>query len=385
MKKLLLMIIMLLVMSGAVYAANDVNFNENVLVNTTHIGNLYAKGSSIDVSANVTGDLLAMGSDIKSTGLINNDVTLAGLNIVLNDVVGGALRAAGNSISVNSSVFGDLVLVGMEINVHNDTLVGGNTYLVGSIINVKGTHTGDMIIKGSVANIDAEIDGNAEIVASQISWGKNAKINGNLTISDNLVVADNVVKENISEVPYSDLILGSGYSGKNFWNIVLFGVMILVLGLVFELLFKKYKKAVVVTVTQRPWISVLLGLAALILTPIIAVLLLITAVGVPLGIILLLVYGIGIILALAVGAMYLGAVAFRTFSREGDTISAFVLGVILFLVLPVIPVIGGLIVFIAVLMGLGSLTRNLFGSDKPKKIRKSRRKARTKTAKKKRK
>lgn len=372
MKKLLLIVIVMLVMSGAVFATSDINYNKNVFVNNTHIGNLYVIGSSINVPANVTGDLMAMGSDIKSTGLVNNDVTLVGSNIVLDDVVGGAVRVAGNSISVNSSVFGDLVLAGMDVNVHNDTLVGGNTYLAGSIINVKGTHSGNLIIKGSIVYVDAEIDGNAEIAASRITWGKNARINGNLTISDNLAVADNVVKGNISSVPYSNSFVGRSNSGKGFWDVVLSGVMILVLGLVFGLVLKNYKKGVMVTIMQRPWISVLLGLTALILTPIVAFLLLITIVGMPLGVILFFVYGIMLILAIAVGAMYLGSLAFRIVSMDGDTISAFVLGIVLFLVLPLIPFIGGLIVFIAALMGLGSLTRNIFGADKPKKVRRSR-------------
>jgi hypothetical protein len=95
----------------------------------------------------------------------------------------------------------------------------------------------------------------------------------------------------------------------------------------------------------------LIGLLTFFLIPIVGVIALITIVGLPLGAGLLLamlpIYG----LAYTTSAFVVG----RLVSKQGARIMAFIVGLAILRVLALVPFLGGLVWFLATLLGLGAL------------------------------
>ena len=375
MKKLFTLLLFLVLLVPGALAAGNVKLDNNIDIDSNYWSNIYLFGDHISVPANVSGDIIAAGSVINLTGVISDDASIMGSNVLLDGVVGGDARIVASVAEIDSAVFGDLVVLGADITLGKDTLVGKDLYLMGQDIESSGRVIGNAYIKGRTVYVDSEIEGNAVIKASSIEWGEDAVISGNLVISDNLEVPLNVVSGKIEKVPYDS---SSGSIHFSFWDSVIFGIMILIVGLLFSVFFKGYKNGVFVTYSQRPWLSLILGVAALIAVPIISTVLLITVVGVPLGIILWLLYGLLIILAVPVCAMYLGSLLFRILRFEQNTVYSFVAGIFLFLLIPLIPIVGPIVVAIAYIMGTGAIIRNIFGKDKPKRL--SKRKSKPKKA-----
>jgi len=126
-------------------------------------------------------------------------------------------------------------------------------------------------------------------------------------------------------------------------------VSIFLLGLVLLLLAPRAADAVARSGIGK---SLLVGLLAFILLPIIALVALVTVIGIPLGIVLLFLliplYAIGYV----TGAWAIG----RRIVKPGKArILAFLVGLVIVRLLALIPIAGGLVTFLVVLLGLGAL------------------------------
>ncbi|MEA2265164.1 MAG: hypothetical protein QOE27_747, partial [Solirubrobacteraceae bacterium] len=93
------------------------------------------------------------------------------------------------------------------------------------------------------------------------------------------------------------------------------------------------------------------GILLFILLPILAVVLLVTVVGTPLGIGLLLALGPLYAIAYIASAIVLGS----RIRKAGGVIGGFVIGMLVLRVIALIPILGGLVSLLAVIFGLGSL------------------------------
>lgn len=104
--------------------------------------------------------------------------------------------------------------------------------------------------------------------------------------------------------------------------------------------------------------DLVLGLAALVVIPIVAIILLFTLVGLPLGILGGLAYAGVLIVARICAAIVLGALVWRSVTKEREFRAdgrAAVAGVLLLAVLGWIPFFGGLISFVLLLAVLGAI------------------------------
>jgi hypothetical protein len=105
---------------------------------------------------------------------------------------------------------------------------------------------------------------------------------------------------------------------------------------------------------KRPWASLGIGFLTLILTPIIFILLLITVLAIPLAVILLALYLIAIYLARLFIIFWAGTMIFERTGRKIHEVWALIVGLIVYYVITLIPIIGGLITFFVILFGLGT-------------------------------
>ena len=132
------------------------------------------------------------------------------------------------------------------------------------------------------------------------------------------------------------------------------------MGLVLMYLMPVQWKALTSGTIQKPLHVFLYGLGAVVITLILAVLLLFTVIGIPLSLLALSVLGISALIAPLIVSSALGTWICSLMKKEVSAVVAYILGFIVLLILSLIPFIGIIVVFVAVLMGIGTIVRTLY-------------------------
>jgi len=121
---------------------------------------------------------------------------------------------------------------------------------------------------------------------------------------------------------------------------------------------------------DRPWITPLLGLVALTTVPVAAVLLMITVIGIPLGVLAVIGYAalllVGYVwVAVVVGGMLLDRVKPETAARTAWRVGAAVLAMLSMAILGRVPFVGHLVMLVALVVGVGMIVAVAFRHSTP--------------------
>jgi hypothetical protein len=147
----------------------------------------------------------------------------------------------------------------------------------------------------------------------------------------------------------------------------LFSILILFLSAwILHLLLRPWSQALIARPMRSFWWHTLWGFISLIIIPVVAIILLVTVVGIPLGLLVLFSYFILLILSYLTAPVIMGSLLYSWWKgdRKASTRTTIVnwksilLGVIVFTLLSYIPVIGWLINGILMLTALGTFVRS---------------------------
>jgi hypothetical protein len=221
---------------------------------------------------------------------------------------------------------------------------------------------GPATIAGEVRESVVVFNGDVEITGTV---GKDVVVfNGSLDVRSGAEVGGNVVSQqtptiedgatvggDVQDLPSGIEIEGLGFASRIAWWFA-YSISALVLGLLVLLIAPGLDAAVARAVRDRAGAAFGFGAALFFLIPIVAGLLLVTIVGIPLGVFILLalalIYSIGYVVAAhAVGRLVV--------KPPGSRFLAFLAGFAILRVIALVPVLGGLTWFVASLFGLGVL------------------------------
>ena len=254
--------------------------------------------------------------------------------------------------SADATANGDdrIVLVG-SVLVDRDQ-VAGDIFVVDGDVTVRGTVTGDIVVVDGDVTIRGTVEGDVLTVAGLATLGRAGRVEGDIVYADDepVLTPGAQVAGEIQKFDVNDAgILGA------IGAFIAITLSMFLLGLVLLLLAPKAADAVARTARAKPGISAGVGLLAFFLIPIIAIAAFFTVVGIPLGIILLL-------LLLPLYAISYVTAAFALGQRilKDSRILAFLVGLVILGLLSLIPIVGGLVVFLAMVFGLGLLLMTLF-------------------------
>ena len=240
------------------------------------------------------------------------------------------------------------------------------TVLTGDMVDVVVVFDDDAVIDGQVTDSLFVINGTATV---------NGSVTGDIVVAEGSLVMNDGARANNVTLFRSDMtqtgtatITGDlneeeSYAGIT-WGLTIFSVVFwigttiaaLLAGLAIMALFGRQMDLAVQTITTRPLESVVSGLVAGILIPVLAILTFITIIGIPVGLALVLV--VIPLLALTgymAAAYWLGLrVVTMTNLRAGRYLSL-VIGLVLLAIAGAIPWLGGVVTFFATLFGTGAL------------------------------
>ncbi|MCF7871862.1 hypothetical protein K9L97_02405 [Candidatus Woesearchaeota archaeon] len=370
--KKLMFILLMLILANSVSALSADNFvvESSFNVNDSFRDNLYVISDDLVVQEDVLGDLYALSGNILLNGTINDDFVGLTENALIIGNIGGDLRFIGGDLVVSGTVFKEVLTFAESVVFEESADVGGTVWINALRINLNGNYDGSVKIDGENVVLNGVFSDDVYVNARYLSVDENSLFLGDVYLSDNLVIDNSLVKGDVYNFTYEGFL--SDFSKYTFgifeWFLTL--VTIFVTGVVFLLVSRDFSSRLNVTLMQRPLYSFLIGLASIILIPVVGFALLFSVVGLPLSFILFAVYGILFLLSGVVGAWYLGGLLIRLFTSEDYKYVKMFLGSIIFMVVILIPILGVLIWVILSIMAFGSFIRNFYGKDKPKRRKK---------------
>lgn len=333
---------------GRFLAGDDVALTETV------DGSAFIAGGRARIDGRIGGNAVATGGVVEIRGDIDEDVL-----------------AAGGDVGIDANVRGDVRAAGGTVSIERDATISGNATLAGGSINVSGLVEGKLRAFGGAVRLDGEVGGDAEVAAEDIYVGPQARIAGRLLYRG--PQAPQVVE---------GAVIGGGIErGRNMWQGIdedgtvarvvkrvvrlLWFTGVLVLGALLVLVLPRFTREAAATVRQDAPASLGLGLAMLVLVPLLAVFLCLTIIGIPLAFAVLLGYGLLLMLGFLTGALFLGdtvlgAAKPASAGSGGWRILFLLLALIAIAFMRRVPWIGDLAVFVLFLAGLGAFTLRSF-------------------------
>jgi hypothetical protein len=131
-------------------------------------------------------------------------------------------------------------------------------------------------------------------------------------------------------------------------------VSTLILGLLSIRFLPTFHQSVVSVLTEHPLTSLGIGLLATVVTPIACVILFVTVFALPLGLILLAAFFILLYWCRIFAMSWIGDAILRRFRSAPSRTASFLVGLVVYYLLAIVPVIGGIVAPLAVVFGLGA-------------------------------
>jgi hypothetical protein len=342
MKKKVLSGLILLIMLFSVLSYSAGAANENFLKYTSS-GNVFGAGDNLQINQDIQRDLVIAGSKLEINGTTGDDIIAAGGELIVNGNVSGNIIVAGGSVKINGNVGGDLAAVGGQITlsrgsvVEGDILLGGGNVMLDGLVNGNGdVSTGTLQTEN-----DFGLKGNLTLQADNYPSNLENKVGGNLNITK--VNATEDQSENVSK-------------GFNVFSFIVGLLASLALGLILIYLFPGFVTGLAELVKASPLKTGLLGFLGLFFLPVLSIILLITIFGWTLSVLIILLLLLALLIATVPVKLLAGELIYnKILKKDAGKMVYYLVGTVVFAIVYEIPFLGGLIRFIALLLGLGAI------------------------------
>jgi hypothetical protein len=359
-----------------VRAGEDVEVAEGETV----VQDLALFGSTISVSGYVESDVIAFGKNIEVPGIINQDLMGGAETVEITGQVGDDVRAGARLLEVYGQVGDDLIAFCQEFTLGEDGLVGGEAQTWCQKAFFYGDVDGNVRASCEQAEIHGHVGGNLSVDARYIELAGavdgDAQLKGeNITLLPECIVTGNLQYTSVNQLEIQEgaQVLGEtewqkpeeevdeprkkGIGGFRMFLTLAMLVGQFVIGLILIAFSRKQPARVANTLTGHPWKSLGVGFVFAVCVPIASLILMVTIIGLPLGIIALLLYLIvwyfsALMVGLTLGGKIVGA--FKT-DRFGPMLGGLILGLIIIRAISLIPGVGWVIILVASLFGMGAL------------------------------
>ncbi len=349
---------------------------------TTSSAKNIASGEVVRLEQNevVDKDYFAWGEKVEVLGTVNGDVYIAGGNLVIDGVINGDLLAAGGDVDIKGQVTGNVRVVGGDINVSGE--IGRNITVVGGSINLEqsGRVGGSLVAAGGEVDIQAPVEKEATFAAGDVILGgsigngvlagvsnltlaSDAKINGDLVYWSNETLTQNPgstvsgkITHNLPRETKFDTSEVSSVLDKISAVFTAIGTLsYLLIGLLFIRFFPGFSREVAKVIETKPFQSLGIGLLAIVLTPIIFILLLVTVIGIPLSLILLFGFFVLLYISKIFVALFIGQKLLEMINRKTSLYLSFIVGILVYQLFAIIPGVGIFVSIVTFFIGLGAV------------------------------
>jgi hypothetical protein len=256
------------------------------------------------------------------------------------------------------------VVISGDVNVPHGATVGDVVVVDGSV-SVAGRVDGDVIAVSGPVRVAGTVDGSISAVSDRVTLLPGARVTGDVLYGDERpsIARSATVGGEVSDEGWQELAdFPWGAVGAVGWWLAV-SISTLVLGLVLLALAPRAADAARETARTRLGVSLAWGAALFFGLPLVAVVALITLIGIPLG--------LGLLLALiplaGLGYVTTGYLLGRLLLKDAPSrVVAFLVGWAVLRALAIVPFLGVLVWLVGIVVGLGVLLVTLWGTRAPR-------------------
>ena len=210
--------------------------------------------------------------------------------------------------------------------------------------------------------IDSAIGGDVKVATGDLELGPNARIAGRLVHTGHTKINRDPAAQVLGGIEHRSSLRADGESrrarGMRFgwiWTLGLVALAAFIAGV-----FPAASRTMGESLRGEPGMAMLLGFITLVCVPVAAILLTITLIGIPLAVGVLLLYVVMLIVGYAALAVVIGDAALARLRAKDATHAAWRMGaaalaMVGLALLARLPIFGGLVVFVALLAGVGAI------------------------------
>lgn len=328
----------------------------------------YAVGGEVDVDQPVTGDVVVLGGVVNIAEDVSGDVLVFGGRVNISGNVGDDVKIFGGNLTVSGNIKDDLVAAGGMVELTKTGSVGGAVLVYGGGASIDGNVTENVKGSAGIVKIKGWINGSVQVDAKEyLSISPLAKIRGDLKYSSEnpAVIPANVVSGKTERMPppgemYKGLLLGFftvGMLAVKLWNFL----SLLLLGALLFIFFPHELQKWPDGLRKHFLKNLGIGFIALTAGSALVVFCAATIIGLPVALIL----GFGgaavWYASQLVAGLFLGTLILKTKPRSPRrTYGVLALGLFIYEIISLVPVIGPLVTFILVLASFGVLLRRKY-------------------------
>ena len=361
---LALMIAFIVALIGAPAAfAADFRTDTSISIGDDEVINddLYLLGTTITVNGIVNGDLFAAGNSLTVNGVVNGNVFLVGQEVTVNGTVSQGARITANNTTIAGSIGEDLLLLGNSTGIHGGATIGRDLIATVSSLTLDGTVQRRFAGNAQTVTLNGSVGSNIDIGVGDLTITEDASIGGDLTYrSDEMaeIAGGADIGGDVNHEMAAEADIETGFSIGSFVPSIIGLIMTAVYGTALLLVFPRLTVAASNQLLENTIMSIGMGIVFLIVVPIVSVLVMITVIGIPLGLIALLLYGIALFSAQVFVGMTLGRLIL-SFVADGKRrliqFLGLLLGLLILFGVSFIPYVGPWAPLVVVILGLGGL------------------------------
>jgi hypothetical protein len=341
----------------------------------------FSAGGVLNLTEFVEGDALLAGGQVSIATEVRGDLVAAGGEVSIGGNVGDDVYAAGGTVNLDAIVSGNARLAGGDVTVGPATVIAGAASLNGGRVDFEGNTHEYLQVSAASVRLNGSVHGDAEIRSGDLDIGPETEVMGRLiyygpkqpVLPEGAVIGRGIEFHESGTTRYFDSANYEAHDaarsvGSVFWFLGVFLAAALFTGV-----FPNFSQRAARQVGEAPLRSLGLGFAVLVCAPVLAVLLLITVIGIPLSLMLITAYLLLLLLgwlvtATFIGQKILGGLRGRGPSTRAWRLLALLLALAVLWLLGRIPYVGDWIRFLALLIGMGALVAAAWNGRDPRPV-----------------
>jgi cytoskeletal protein CcmA (bactofilin family) len=317
------------------------------------------------IDGDVDGDLIVFCNNVTVDGHIKGDVIAFSSQLRLNGPVDGNVRGFVQTLTLNGLVGKNVSAWVGVVDLAQKAHVGGTMMMGVTDLVLDGTIGGDLLTLAHSTEINGSLGHDVTIRGDQLTIGSTAVIAGQTKFTGTHQPDVSSSAKLGSPVQVTIPKRGPNYSGiRYYWHQVMFWGASFLLGLVILLLAPGFFFD---TVQASKKVGPAFGFGALFLfaTPIAAIIVCLTIVGLSVGIPVLFLYGIAVYAAAIFVSAWAGEKLLGAGPGIGPTIGRLALGLLIFRALRMLPYVGFWVFWLVTMWGLGAVVLALHRRMRP--------------------
>ena len=363
------LIALLLVVPGSALAAT-VTTGDAVTIGAQEVidDDVYLFGDVVTISGLIRGDAVVFCREAIIDGTIDGSLLVFAEDIRIGGDIAGTARGGANSIIFSGTTGRDFMMAANTLSISGK--VSQDLFGAANRIAVTGSIGRNILASMRHLFINAPVGGNIDAYTSNFVVGPRAVLSGSVTYtSSNEASVDSsaIVSGQLKRLdpPSEQAVFRPGWS---VWRFIRPILSLLALALLMILVFPRFTAGTAAMIGEKPGASAGYGALLILVAPLAALVLLITVIGIPIGIMSMLLYGALLYTARVFAGYYLAKLFFNRISKELHPVWIALCGVLVLALLIKIPYLGWFINLAAVIFASGALLLYLNGKSRTKAL-----------------